>query len=311
MVMDSYEKVLEALESDKLSKALFKLGIFSRNYKNSHFKGWLQHEIEGYQTSLKCMIEETGYFDYFIPKYRFVCLDKNHEEGSFYELPVLDSIVTLERSIVNGLVVNYPSYLLGNLDQDEKEFMISEFIPPEQISILIEQIRNKAICWLLNLLVSDTKLTYPSPGFEDLVKDQKMAELLEFRWVEANLNFQNGAYFSATIMLGSLLEGILLDTVKSHPKDANCSKLLSKGKDDSNGKHPDELSLSELIQVAYECGWIKNGIDKFCHSLRDYRNFIHPRKHLSEKNANITREICEISWTVVKAAIHDLKVHSW
>lgn len=309
--MDSYEEVLEALESEKLSKALFKLGIFSRNYKNPRFKGWLQNEIEGYQASLKYTIEETGYFDYFIPKHRFVCLEKDDEEGSFLEFPVLDSIVTLEKSITNGLAANYPSYLLYQSVKGEKEFIISEFIPPEQISILIEQIRNKAIYWLLSFLASDTKLIYPSPGFEDLVKDQKMAELLESRWVEANLNFQNGAYLSTTVMLGSLLEGILLDTVKSHPRDANQSELLSKKKDDPNKKHPNELSLSDLIQVAYDCGWIKNGVDRFCHSLRDYRNFIHPRKHLDEKNANITREICEISWTVIKAAIYDLKVHNW
>ena len=105
--------------------------------------------------------------------------------------------------------------------------------------------------------------------------------------------------------MGSILEGVLLAIVQMYPRKANQAPSAPK---DNNGKVRQfgEWNLNNLINVAHDCGWLQLDVKKFSHTLREYRNLIHPweqrvRKEFPDKD---TVKIC---WEVVRAAINDLE----
>jgi hypothetical protein len=125
---------------------------------------------------------------------------------------------------------------------------------------------------------------------EDLVRDPDLAAILQGRLDEARICERNGAWVSAIIMLGSLLEGVLLDAAAvrlPHPQKA-----------------PKDWKLYTLIETAHEQKWIQRD-KRFGHLLREYRNLVHP---------NVQRELgvppdkftVETFRPVVNATLNDL-----
>ena len=88
-------------------------------------------------------------------------------------------------------------------------------------------------------------------------------------------------------------------------KEYNQSKASPK---DKKGKvlPVNEWTLNNLINVAFNIGHIKEDVKKHSHSLRDFRNYIHPYQQVSSgfKPDEQTAKIC---WQVLKAAIVQLK----
>ena len=141
----------------------------------------------------------------------------------------------------------------------------------------------------------DLTLLKLDPQFEVVIK-QRIDEIEKSLKSEAAL---------ATIFLcGSTLEGLLLDVATKNPKGFNTSKSAQK---DSEGKvRPlHEWTLNSLINVAHEQEFIGLDIKKHSHSLRDFRNYIHPRQQASER-FNPDRHTAEISWQVLQGAIAGL-----
>ncbi|MGW2406046.1 hypothetical protein ACWCXK_16115 [Streptomyces sp. NPDC001739] len=127
----------------------------------------------------------------------------------------------------------------------------------------------------------------------DLINDQKMAALLQHRLDEARTCYVNGAHVAAIIMLGSLLEGVLVHVVQE--RDAS---LLGK-------TSPDSVYLDTLIKICHRAGWIGADVQRFCHELRKYRNFVHPRAEIREAHAP-DRDTLDMCWPVVNAVLNDL-----
>ena len=70
-------------------------------------------------------------------------------------------------------------------------------------------------------------------------------------------------------------------------------------------KQVDELSLSQLIDVGAHCGWLGRDVRKLGQAVRDYRNYVHPREQLRQKDAP-DEDTSRICWQVVQAAMNDL-----
>jgi len=66
-----------------------------------------------------------------------------------------------------------------------------------------------------------------------------------------------------------------------------------------------EEIIKHLINVSYEIKIIKLDIKKFSHTLKDFRNYIHPRQQASQ-NFNPDKHTAEISWKVLQATIANL-----
>lgn len=143
----------------------------------------------------------------------------------------------------------------------------------------------------------------PPPDFDKLNLENGVSEILEQRWDEIQRCIEVKATLSAVIMMGGLLEGFLLGIMQMNPKIANCAPNAPKK--DGNVKHFAEWSLSDMIDVAHEIGWIQLDVKKFSHALRDFRNIIHPYQQLAIR-ANPDIDTCYISWLVVQAACNDI-----
>lgn len=144
-----------------------------------------------------------------------------------------------------------------------------------------------------------------SPDFHKLVQGDSLAGVLSFRWQEAQKCSQAGAYLSAVVMMGSILEGALLHKVEKNLEASNRAK--SSPKDNRTGKPRPihEWGLSALIDVAHEVGWLQGDVKRFSHALRESRNLVHPYvQRLSSDTPD--GDTCSICWQVVRAAVSDL-----
>ncbi|MEI5525458.1 hypothetical protein WB401_12905 [Streptomyces brasiliscabiei] len=104
---------------------------------------------------------------------------------------------------------------------------------------------------------------------------------------------ENGAYTSAVIMLGSLLEGVLV-----HAADVRHATLpLARPARDTR--------LQELIQHAHTNQWIDQDAKMASDLLRTYRNLVHP---LAEKRAKHSADFdtADLCWSTVNAVLNDL-----
>jgi hypothetical protein len=151
------------------------------------------------------------------------------------------------------------------------------------------------------LVACDPSLAHPGnqgpvelrAAMTDLINDEQMAGLLQHRLDEARTCYANGAHVAAIIMLGSLLEGVLVHVVQE--RDASLLGRTS----------PDRVYLDALIKTCHEAGWIGADVERFCHELRKYRNFVHPRAEIREAHVP-DRDTLNMCWPVVNAVLNDL-----
>jgi hypothetical protein len=128
------------------------------------------------------------------------------------------------------------------------------------------------------------------------VQDAELRSIIERDYKELVQVLMPGfAWKSAVVMAGSILEAILHDQLMS-PKYLSsamaCPKAPKKNvgakaspiretRDIRNDTSEDEWKLQDLIAVASEIGVIEKESEKHIDQvLRDYRNFVHPRKEI-------------------------------
>jgi hypothetical protein len=134
--------------------------------------------------------------------------------------------------------------------------------------------------------------------------ESAVSEILRQRIIEIEQCFYVGAYLSVILLTGSTLEGVLLGLARKHPKKFNTSKKAPK---DTSGKVKKfhDWSLSAFIDVARDINLIQHDTQKFIHSLRDYRNYIHPFEQM-KSGFSPRQHTAKICLQVLKAAIHEI-----
>lgn len=163
----------------------------------------------------------------------------------------------------------------------------------------------KLVAASFNIDTASTEIQPLAFDLGPLADDPTLAEILHARLEEARLARQAGAHLSVVILLGSVLEGVLFALVQRKPADANRSAKSPKDKKTGKPTPFHTWKLVELIDVAHDCGWLAADIKAFAHSLRDYRNLVHPyhQRMLGDPPDDDTVSIC---WTVTAAALNDL-----
>lgn len=145
-----------------------------------------------------------------------------------------------------------------------------------------------------------TNVSLKGLGLEGAVTD-----VLEHRTREIEKCFTSDSPLAVIILAGSTLEGILLGLAIQFPRYFNSARAAPK---DNNGKvrQFQEWSLSGFIDVARELGLVQHDTHKFSHSLRDFRNYIHPFEQMASGFAprEHTAKIC---LQVLRAAIHEIR----
>lgn len=149
----------------------------------------------------------------------------------------------------------------------------------------------------LNREFKDVKL-------ESLGLDGIIIDVLNLRIEEIKKCLNSDSPLSVIFLCGSTLEGILLGIALKQPKEFNIAKAAPKDQE-GKVKKLHFWTLNNLIDTSYEIGILKEDVKKFSHSLRDFRNYIHPFEQLSS-GFNPDKHTAKISWQVLKAAIFQL-----
>lgn len=131
-----------------------------------------------------------------------------------------------------------------------------------------------------------------------------VADILQHRIKEIEKCFSGGAPLAVILLAGSTLEGIFLGLAISCPRKFNSATASPK---DNTGKVKQfhDWSLSGFIDVAKELGLIQYDTQKFSHSLRDFRNYIHPFEQMSS-GFSPREHTAKICLQVLKAAIYEI-----
>ena len=133
-----------------------------------------------------------------------------------------------------------------------------------------------------------------------------LQSIVEERFNEAQVCFENGAYLAAIVMAGSTLEAALIGVAEEYNEQFNnsASRPTSGGKT----KGLDKWSLVDYINVGADIGLLSEDVEKYSHALRDFRNYIHPLRQTGSK-FKPNQRTAAISLQVLKAALHDLMEH--
>jgi hypothetical protein len=128
---------------------------------------------------------------------------------------------------------------------------------------------------------------------EDVVSDPALARAVARRLEEARICYENGAYISAVIMLGSLLEGVLVHAAEARPSATSHPKALR------------NMGLQDLVKFAHSNGWIEPDAGMAMELVRHYRNSVHP--HQEKRTGHVpNQDTLDMCWPIVNAILNDL-----
>ena len=131
-----------------------------------------------------------------------------------------------------------------------------------------------------------------------------LVTILEARLAEAIRCMNADSPLAVIFHCGGILEGLLLGIASENPQQFNQAPNSPKDKS-GNVKQFHEWTLAQFIDVACELDYLRLDVKKFSHTLRDFRNYIHPYEQLSAR-FNPDKHTAEICLQVLKAAIASL-----
>ncbi|MER7396173.1 hypothetical protein ABT381_11720 [Streptomyces sp. NPDC000151] len=127
----------------------------------------------------------------------------------------------------------------------------------------------------------------------EVVSDPELAATVQLRLDEARTCYEHGAYTSAVIMLGSLLEGVLAHAAQVRAAGIRMPKPLR------------NMGLNDFVNFAYENKWIEHDAKLASELIRQYRNLVHPLAE-KQKGHSPNRDTLDMCWPVVNATLNDL-----
>lgn len=132
----------------------------------------------------------------------------------------------------------------------------------------------------------------------DFIADKSIRSILQRDYNEVQKNMISNNWKSAIILSGGSIEAILLDLIQNNVDLAK-----------SSGKAPKESSLlrwdlNNLIDVAVDVGLVGAEVAKLTHSIREYRNLIHPGLEVRSK-LKVEPEEANIAVNVLNIIIRD------
>jgi len=164
-----------------------------------------------------------------------------------------------------------------------------------------KQIANR----LLNQIVEDNNTNEIEDigeiDFEILNIEPSLLKIIKQRTTEIAKCLKIGSPLAAILLCGSTLEGLLLDNATKHIIQFNQAKTTPRD-NFGNPKHLNEWTLHNLICVSCEVLDLGEDVKKFSSSLRDFRNYIHPKEQL-KSNFQPDIHTADICFRVLKLAI--------
>lgn len=128
--------------------------------------------------------------------------------------------------------------------------------------------------------------------------------ILQSRLNEIERCLDAEAPLAVVFLVGSTLEGLLMELAKAHPQRYTSSQSAPMHR--GRPKPLEEWTLAELIVVSRALGLLGEDVLKHADHVRSFRNYIHPRQQLRERfePRMITAQIAQ---QVLLAALSDLR----
>jgi hypothetical protein len=213
-----------------------------------------------------------------------------------------DARTAIERLLCR--VCDAVEYDDGTTSAEDFRRVINEKLRPERLVITL--VGGRPVLGELDVDGSSPVFSEP-PDFEQrlrrLVQDELTADALVRRAAETRIAEQGGAHTLAIIGIGSVVEGLLLALLLE-----NDAQLRQNGFIDKHGRRvmPERAGMELLIDIAHSSGWIQLDAKDFMHTVRDFRNFVHPRKEWAEQ-PEFDNDSVRLCWAPVHALLNDLE----
>ncbi len=126
------------------------------------------------------------------------------------------------------------------------------------------------------------------------ITDDALRAIIERDYSEIQRAYVAQCWKSVIILSGGAIETVLTDLLKANEASARASKAAPLEPDITR------WDLSKLIEVAVKLNLVTSAVEKLSHSLREYRNLVHPgnelRNHLrfDAEEARIALEVLNI-----------------
>ena len=291
--MYTFDEVKAALEAGPLDEALAKLELYGQTNGHDELVKWCSSELSGYEAAdTAAQLGRTYRETSAIVLRHGVAV----HAGKLYINQGVDALAPYEKQGLQ-FADSTGSLPPGHVVQ----------LPMQSIAAVFNGIRAEAKRRFV--AVAGMKLARPlartCPDFTKLVTDPNLASILEGRWREANLAYGVGAYISAVIQLGSILEGVLLAKAEANRRVAMTSSSAPTDKKTGATLPLDQWKLASLIAVAHAVGWLGKDVKDFSIALREYRNFVHPNVQRTQR-FDPDVGTCDVAWAVTSAALADL-----
>ncbi|MDQ7809398.1 hypothetical protein Q5425_37220 [Amycolatopsis sp. A133] len=151
--------------------------------------------------------------------------------------------------------------------------------------------------------ISRQKLQY---SISEIVTDQRLVAVLEQRVIEVEKCRANGCHLAAMILLGSLLEGLLLDAAENRTiPESIWDEPEAKAENIRSANRADKLPLQSLIYVAHRLKWIDTDAYRIASAVRDFRNLVHPNAQRKLERSP-DEDTVDMYWPVFVGTANDL-----
>lgn len=181
---------------------------------------------------------------------------------------------------------------------------VNEVLRPELLSV--SHVRDRPVVGELTAGGGEQSFSQP-PDLErrlnGLFRDRNTVEVLVRRATEADMCASADAYTFAIIGIGSFVEGLLLELLLERDE-----RIREHGFVDQNGKRTkaERAGLAQILDTARKKDWIQLDAADFMAKVRDYRNYVHPRKELAQQ-PGFDHDSVRLCWAPVHAVLNDLE----
>lgn len=131
------------------------------------------------------------------------------------------------------------------------------------------------------------------------ISDSALRAIIERDYSEIRRAYTSGCWKSVIILCGGAIEAILTDLLSTHETIARAATEAPRKSDITR------WDLSALINVAVELKLVSAGVEKLSHSLREYRNLVHPGNELRNE-LRFDAEEAKIAFEVLNIVHRDL-----
>lgn len=147
---------------------------------------------------------------------------------------------------------------------------------------------------------SDAPAAFVSTEDFAFAHDEALRKIIVRDYKQLEKVLATEAWKAVIVLCGGLIEGLLLDLLE---RDATAARQSVKAPKEGNLRRWD---LNDLINVAADLKKLPTGIDRLSHSVREYRNLVHPGRELSS-DLRVEPEEARIAVEVLRIVVRELK----